>query len=101
MSEKANLRKDLEGWRGKSFTESELEGFDLEKLIGSNCMLNIVYNKKGKAKISGISKLMAGLSPLIPETKRRVPDWVKGLRERSDLYNDNPEAEVEDDSVAF
>src|SRR3990167_3685661 len=27
LSEKANLRKDLEGWRGKSFTESELEGF--------------------------------------------------------------------------
>src|SRR5262245_30956548 len=29
LSDKANLRKDLEAWRGRSFTEDELKGFDV------------------------------------------------------------------------
>ena len=28
---KSQLRKDLEAWRGKTFTQQELEGFDLKK----------------------------------------------------------------------
>ena len=39
LNPKASLRKDLESWRGKSFTKEELESFDLEKLIGVNCLL--------------------------------------------------------------
>ena len=34
LHEKASLRKDLESWRGRPFTDSELEGFDLEALLG-------------------------------------------------------------------
>src|SRR5688572_414981 len=36
LSEKANLRKDLESWRGRKFTRDEEMGFDVEKLIGAN-----------------------------------------------------------------
>jgi len=43
LHEKANLRSDLETWRGKKFTEEELEGFDIEKLLGVNCQLQIIY----------------------------------------------------------
>ena len=32
LHERAALRKDLESWRGRKFTEQELDGFDLEKL---------------------------------------------------------------------
>lgn len=44
LNDKATLRKDLETWRGKKFTKEELAGFDLEKLLGANCQLQIVHN---------------------------------------------------------
>ena len=42
LNEKANLCKDLESWRGRGFTADEKDGFDVEKLIGANCFLNII-----------------------------------------------------------
>src|ERR1700684_2934792 len=46
LHEKASLRKDLESWRGRAFTPAELEGFDLEVLIGIGCMLNVIHTPK-------------------------------------------------------
>src|SRR5215469_5879253 len=37
---KASLRKDLESWRGKRFSDDEIEGFDIGNLIGVGCMLS-------------------------------------------------------------
>jgi hypothetical protein len=34
LNEKGNLRPMLEAWRGRKFTPQELEGFDLERLLG-------------------------------------------------------------------
>ena len=34
LNEKATLYADLVAWRGRAFTEEELAGFDLEKLLG-------------------------------------------------------------------
>ena len=50
LSEKANLRKHLETWRGRKFTVAELGGFDLEKLIGVNCQLQIIHNLTDEGK---------------------------------------------------
>lgn len=44
LHEKASLRKDLECWRGRKFTEDELRGFDLERLMGANCQLQVIHN---------------------------------------------------------
>lgn len=44
LHEKAALRKDLETWRGRKFSEDELDGFDLEKLLGANCQLQVIHN---------------------------------------------------------
>jgi hypothetical protein len=41
LHEKSGLRKDLDAWRGQAFTAEELKGFDLEKVIGANCMVTI------------------------------------------------------------
>lgn len=60
LNEKANLTKDLESWRGKQFTEKEREGFDITKLIGQTCFLNVVHTDKGKAKVSSVVKLPKG-----------------------------------------
>jgi len=62
LNEKANLRRDLEAWRGKSFTEQELKGFHLKTLLGHFCMVNISHRQKGDltyADLKGISSVPA------------------------------------------
>ena len=34
LGEKANLRKMLENWRGRAFTQEEMDGFDLRNVLG-------------------------------------------------------------------
>lgn len=48
LHEKATLRKDLEAWRGKKFTDDELAGFDLKNVLGVYCMLQVVHSPDGK-----------------------------------------------------
>lgn len=70
LSKKANLRNDLQSWRGKVFSESELAGFDLENLVGKGCMLNIIHNAVGDktyANIASISTLPRGMKPPTPK----------------------------------
>lgn len=79
LGEKSNLRKDLENWFAKKFTEETAKaGFDIEKLIGKNVLLSITHNKKGYATISGMSKPMEGQEKLIPENSNtKIPEWVQ------------------------
>ena len=67
LDEKATLRKDLEAWRGKAFTQEELDGFNLEVLLGKCCMVSIThstYDGKEYANIAGISQIPAALKKL-------------------------------------
>lgn len=85
LSEKANLRKDLQAWRGKPFTADELKGFDLEKLIGVNCLLSVIHEEKEgktKAKISAIMKLPSTSTPFKPTIKEE-PEWITKKRSES------------------
>lgn len=63
MNEKANLRKDLKSWRGKDFTEDEAKSFDITKLIGAGCMLNIIHKPKVSDPTSYYEQI-AGITPL-------------------------------------
>jgi hypothetical protein len=63
MNEKANLRKDLKSWRGKDFTEDEARSFDITKLIGAPCMLNIIH-KTSKKDPSKVYEEIAGITPM-------------------------------------
>jgi hypothetical protein len=68
MSEKAALRRDLESWRGKPFTDADFGegGFDIRKLLGVGCLLTIVHTEKGDKKyanIKSVSGLMKGMAP--------------------------------------
>lgn len=62
LNEKATLRKHLAAWRGRDFTEDELKGFDIRKLMGAPCLLSLTKNDKGKVKVTGISKLPKGMN---------------------------------------
>ena len=65
MHEKAGLRKFLEDWRGKTFTEDEAKRFDVSKLLGAAGMITITHTEKeGKtsSKISAIAPVMKGMT---------------------------------------
>ena len=62
LGEKANLRHDLAGWRGRDFTPDELAGFDAKNILGKSCMLSLTLTDKGKIKVSGVSKLPKGMT---------------------------------------
>lgn len=84
LHEKSNLRKDLESWRGKTFTEDELNGFDVERLVGANCLLNVVATEKDKRKISAIMPLPKGMNPIkvqMTEPSDKIKQWIE--RERA------------------
>lgn len=53
LSDKSNLRKMLASWRGKDFTPEEAKSFDITKLIGVPCMVNIIHvqSKRDASKI--------------------------------------------------
>lgn len=65
MNEKSTLRKMLESWRGKAFSEDEAKSFDITKLMGKSCMLNIIHKTSASGNtysdISSIATLPKGL----------------------------------------
>ena len=70
FNEKSNLRKDLQSWRGRPFTQAELDSFDIDKVIGHNCFITVLHNEKNGvtySDIGGISALAKGIRPLPPE----------------------------------
>ena len=64
LHEKSNLRRDLEGWRGKSFSNKELSSFDITDVLGSSCNVSIIHktSKSGNefAQIGSISSMTKG-----------------------------------------
>lgn len=72
MSEKANLRKVLESWRGKKFTDPEAESFDVSAILGKSCLLMITQTAKGDkiySNISAIGAVPKGMEAKAPEIK--------------------------------
>jgi hypothetical protein len=51
LDERGNLKKDLVNWRGKSFTDEELDGFDLKNVVGVACQIQIIHEKKPNGKV--------------------------------------------------
>ena len=100
LSEKAYLRRDLECWRGRKFTEEELQGFDLEKLLGVNCQLQIVHN------LSDEGKTYANVQAIVPFSAKFGPkmqpaDYVR-LKDRAKQHGNEPaKATVVDDDIPF
>lgn len=91
LSEKANLRQDLESWRGRAFTQEELAGFDLFNVLGHPCMVSVIHNEsQGKtfANVKGVTSLPKGMNK--PKPSRTVkysdddmdqfgelPEWIQ------------------------
>ncbi len=104
LHEKAELRGDLEAIRVKKFTSEELEyGFDIFKMLGANCLLQIEHNDSGYANIVSVKTIpnlrgtwtgtVVATSPektyeinndIIPEY---IPQWIQDIIEKSKEYN--------------
>lgn len=105
LSSKSNMRPMLESWRGRAFTEAELDGFDIKKVLGANCLLNVIHEKKGDktyANVASVSPLMPKMPRLKPENPivsfdlsefkgthalpPNLPDWIKAKIMMSDEW---------------
>ena len=94
LNEKANLRKDLESWRGKKFSPTELEGFDMTNLLGIQCTLQIMHNDNGYAKVNTVLPKTQEFKKTKPtniydinehdqEAFEALPAWIKAKIEQS------------------
>lgn len=50
LSEKSNLRKDLQNWRGREFTQDELRGFELKNVLGHWAMISVAKSTGNNGK---------------------------------------------------
>lgn len=91
MHEKANLRKDLNSWRGTPFTEAEAKDFDISKLLSQYCLLQVVHRESGDRTYANVDNIMftakepEGINPIVNfvitdpdmEIYENLPDWLK------------------------
>ncbi|PCJ52848.1 MAG: hypothetical protein COA79_23200 [Planctomycetota bacterium] len=72
LNDKSNLRADLVSWRGRDFTEAELDGFDLKDILGKPCQLNVVHRENG-------GKTYANILAIMPKGKSQKADSINTL----------------------
>lgn len=71
LHEKSGLCKDLQGWRGRSFTEEEKGGFDLSTIAGKYCNLQVLYARRDQKTYANVASVTftreqpAGVNPVI------------------------------------
>lgn len=76
MHEKSTLRADLKSWRGKDFSEYEAKAFDITKLLGKPCMINVIHKPskdglKTYSQISAITGVPKGMT-VPPQSNRTI-----------------------------
>lgn len=111
LSTKSNLRKFIETWYGKKFTDDAIREFDTRELLGKPAMLSVVLSEDGNyANIASAAALPKGMeapkakSELIDfdveewddEAFQKLPEWLQELIKKSTQYKSNhlPEDEV-------
>jgi hypothetical protein len=71
LNERANLRHDLESWRGKGFSEAERKAFDISRVLGAVCMVNVIHRVSAKKRkypsVTGITPVPKGMKDLVPK----------------------------------
>ena len=98
LGKKANLRKMIENWRGRQFTDAEAaEGFDMKLLLTQNCLMSVIHKevKKGDqtftyANIGSVLPMIKGTPTFEPENEviyyevdtgmlipEGTPEWLK------------------------
>ena len=83
FNDKSNLRRMLESWRSRAFTQEELQGFDLEKVLGMPCLITVINktNQSGNtfSNIGSVSKMPKGF----PVPKGREEPYLFDLGDKN------------------
>jgi len=65
LNENAALFKDLKSWRGRPFSDADLAGFELPKVLGVTAELEMIKQNKdevnGRVKVEGVYKPEGGM----------------------------------------
>ena len=127
LSEKAHLRHDIEAWRGVPFSKEELAGFELKRLLGAPCMVNVVHetskNNRVYAKITSITRLPKKIKKAdvpkpvnellcydiddnVNEVFQKLPEFIRdkikaSLEATGEIGSREEPASSEDDSIPF
>ncbi len=119
LHENAALRADLESWRAKAFTEEEKKGFDVSKLLGVPCMVNVIHqekNGKNYANVSSVGAFPKGMDRpstqigilLFDDDNRNnydlLPEWLQ--KKVDEQIKDSPKSsgfndDLDDDEIPF
>ena len=111
-SSKSNLRKFIESWNGKNYTDDDFMELDLFDQIGKSCQINVVLNDtKEYANIDNLMPLPRGVPAFTTETApvrwdmsawddevfKTLPEWIQDKIKKSTEYaNDHaPETVIE------
>lgn len=85
MFSKANLRRDLETWRGKAFSDAEAADFDPAALLGRVCLLTIQVNERTDR--SGTSRQRADITAIAPLPKKMQQEPMPEMVNTSYIYD--------------
>lgn len=91
MHSKANLRKDIDAWRGLPFTDAEAADFDITKLLEKFCVIQVVHSTSGDKTYANIGSIMStkktaqGVNPVVgfsvedPDMVdfQGLPEWIQ------------------------
>lgn len=103
LNEKSTLRKDLQAWRGKIFTDEELRGFNLINILNKACQLQIILEEKNGKQYNNIASIMAlPKGTTIEQLKNtyhfdiedestymnwsNIPNWIQEKIKKADNY---------------
>lgn len=90
LHEKANLRDDLESWRGRGFTADELCGFDLAKLLGVKATLQVIHVDKNGNTYANIKNVLPTTDQDKMGTTENTPRYF-AMDEGHEIPADTPE----------
>lgn len=114
-SNKSNLRKFIETWNSKSYSDEEFMEFDLFEQIGKPCQLNVVLNEtKEYANVDNLMPIPKGFPAPTTSTEfirwdmdawddavfEKIPEWIQEKIKKSTQYQKNhaPETEIKVDT---
>ena len=115
-SSKSNLRKFIESWNGKSYSDEEFGEIDLFDQIGKPCQLNVVLNGTGEyANVDNLMPIPKGFPAPTTATEHikwdmdawnddvfaKLPEWIQEKIKKSTQYQKDhaPETEIKVDAA--
>jgi len=116
LGKRSALRPFLESWRGKSFGDDELIGFDLRNILGKSCQIQIIHNDAGYERISSIMAMPTGTAELTPATEliffdlsdvsclevfTLLPAWVQDKIKQSPQYQSRAYTTMDEKLLPF